>query len=372
MSISLNSLEDMQAPSSWPTVDSTATTPSPLGTFALSVALVSPTDSSRRAIAATLTSLGCTVTRGCAFYPAIDSLPRLLEERHDVILVELDSDPERALEVVENICANSSITAMVYSEKASADMVVRCMRAGAREFLIQPITAEAISAAFIRSSARRPAASPLKQRLGKLLIFAGAKGGSGVTTAASNFAVSLAHDSGSSTILIDLNMPFGNAALDLGLTPRYCAADALNNFARLDSNYLATLLTKHSSGLSVLAAADKFAAVPALEGAVEKLLSVARQQFDYVVIDAGSRFDSHTKSLFEAGATVYLVLQVGVSELRNAHRLVSEFFKPLNVNLEIVLNRFSPRTLSIDERSIEKALTVPAKWKIRFAGSSTV
>ena len=57
------------------------------------------------------------------------------------------------------------------------------------------------------------------------------------------------------------------------------------------------------------------------------------------------------------------MLQVSIAELRNANRLISELLRTSGVKLEVVLNRFAPRTLSIDE-TIEKALTMPVKWKI--------
>ena len=58
------------------------------------------------------------------------------------------------------------------------------------------------------------------------------------------------------------------------------------------------------------------------------------------------------------------MLQVGVSELRNANRLITELFKASGAKLEVVLNRFTSRALSIDEASITKALTMPAAWKV--------
>lgn len=343
---------------------STSMPPDALGNVILSVALIGPTDSRRKSLAAALASLHGSVTREFAFYPEMDDVPRLLEAEYDVVIVELDSNPEYALELVENVCGNSSVTVMVYSEQVFPEMLVRCMRAGAREFLTQPITASTIAEAMVRASVRRPAMRSVKKPTGKLMVFVGAKGGSGVTTVASNFAVSLARESGRNTALIDLNLPFGNAALDLGLTPQYSTANALLNANRLDANYLSTLWTKHHSGLSVLAAPDKFANVPATDEAVERLLSVARQEFEYVVVDAGSKFDSISKSLFGLGAIVYLVLQVSITELRNANRLITDLFKSPSITLEVVLNRFSPRTLSIDETSITKALTMPPNWKI--------
>jgi pilus assembly protein CpaE len=68
--------------------------------------------------------------------------------------------------------------------------------------------------------------------------------------------------------------------------------------------------------------------------------------------------------LFDEAETVYLVTQVGIAELRNANRLITEYFKGHSRKLQVVLNRFTPRTLSIDEESINRALTKPAEWKI--------
>ena len=101
------------------------------------------------------------------------------------------------------------------------------MRAGAREFLTQPISPSTIAEALVRASVRRPAARPPKKAAGKLMVFTGAKGGSGVTTVATNFAIAVARESGRSTLLIDLDLPLGDAALDLGITAQYSTANAL-------------------------------------------------------------------------------------------------------------------------------------------------
>jgi pilus assembly protein CpaE len=68
--------------------------------------------------------------------------------------------------------------------------------------------------------------------------------------------------------------------------------------------------------------------------------------------------------MLEGAAVVYLVTQVSISELRNSNRLISKFFTLPLPKLEIVLNRFTPNTLGIDEESITKALTMPVTWKI--------
>lgn len=338
--------------------------PDALGTNVLSVALIGPDETGRKAMARALNGPQASVTREFNTYPELDDMPRLLDAGHDIIVVELDTNPEHALDLVEYTCGNSSVTVMVYSSHADSEMLVRCMRAGAREYLTQPVSSGAIAEALVRASVRRPALRTPKKVGGKVLVFAGTKGGAGTTTLAANFAAALAQESNRSTALLDLGFPLGNAALDLGLTTQHSTANALQNADRLDSTFLSRLLTKHSSGLDVLAAPDTYSSASFPEESISKLVSVTRQDFEYVVVDAGSPSGSNFQSLFELATTVYLVTQVSIPELRNANRLIAAFFSKDTSRLEVVLNRYAARAASIDEENIRKALTLEPKWKV--------
>jgi pilus assembly protein CpaE len=338
-----------------------------IGTNVLSIALIGPEERSRIAVAEALVGTTSGIPRQLPFYPDLDQVPKLVELNFDVMILDLDSDPEMALDLVESLCATSSATVMVYSTLADSELMIRCMRAGAREFLTLPFAPGAVAEAMVRAAVRRttirvPPAT--KKPGGKLFVFFGAKGGAGVTTLASNFAISAAHESGRKTLLIDLDLPFGDAALGLGLNAAYSTADALQNFTRLDANFLSRLIVKHDSGLAVLTAPGKVMKAPITAEAVNRLLTVARQEFDSVVVDSGSRLDLTGTALFEPDAIVYLVTQVGISELRNSNRMIAEFFATDFPKLEIVLNRYMPSSLGIDEEHITKALTRRAQWKV--------
>jgi pilus assembly protein CpaE len=338
--------------------------PDALGASVLTIALIGPDQQRRGAVAIALTGLQAGVTREFPTYPELDEIPRMLEDHYDVMIVDLDSNPEYALDLVETICSTGSATVMVYSAKSDSELLVRCMRAGAREFLTQPFAPGTIAEALVRASVRRPSTRPAKKTAGRLFVFLGAKGGSGVTTLACNFAVSLATESNQNTLLIDLHLPLGDAALDLGITAQYSTVNALQNASRLDSNFLSKLLTKHSSGLSVLAAPGKFTPDKSTHDDIDKLLAVARQDFEYIVVDAGTRLDLADSTLFDQATGIYLITQVSIPELRNSNRLVSEFFVKSAAKLEIVLNRYTPRSLGVDEEHITKALTRPATWRV--------
>ena len=339
--------------------------PDSLGGDMLSIALIGPDEERRKAAATALAGCqGGEIREFSSYPPSLDDVPKLLEQHYDVIIIDLDSNPEYALELVESICAKGTATVMVYSVKADSELLVHCMRAGAREFLTLPFSQSTMAEALVRASARRPAMRLPKKASGRLLVFLGAKGGDGATTLACNFAVSLAKESGQSTLLIDLDLPLGDAGLNLGVVAEYSTINALQNSARLDSSFLSKLLVKHSSGVSVLAAPGKFPTYEASTDAIDRLVAVARQDFENVVVDMGSRLDLMGTSLFKDGSTVYLVIQAGIAGLRNSNRLITQFFSTGIPKLEIVLNRFEPRTMGVAEDQITKALTRPAQWKI--------
>lgn len=332
---------------------------------ALSVFLIVPDNERRHAIAKALSGTQAHIGGELAAYPRIDDLAQISGADYDVIVVDLDPDPEAALDVVENVCAaNATVTVMIYAAHASSEMLVRCMRAGAREFLSEPLQPGAVAEALVRASVRREEVGRTKKTAGKLFVFAGAKGGCGVTTLATNFALSLAKEAGK-VLLVDLDLHLGDAALSLGVASKFSAADALENTNRLDLDFLSAMLAKHQAGLSVLAGADAVSNVHPTKDAVGRLLQVAREGFDYVVVDAGAKPADLSETLFEAATAVYLVTQLGIPDLRNANRLIARYFSgPGARKLEVVLNRFQARSAEIDDAAITKALTQPAKWKV--------
>jgi pilus assembly protein CpaE len=337
------------------------------GNGPLSIALIGP-DERRRKEAATALMLcdDAEVREFTDYPPTLEDVPRLLEQRHEAIIIDLDSKPEYALELVESICSHSAATVMVYSSQPDPALLVRCMRAGAREFLSPPFAHATMAEALVRAAGRRTAVRQpaARKTRGRLLVFLGAKGGAGVTTLACNFAVALAQESGQSTLLVDLDLPLGDAALNLGIVTEYSTINALQDADRLDASFLNKLIIKHSSGVSVLAAPGKFPQFHASNEAIDKLMNVARQEFENVVVDVGARLDLTDSALFRDAYTIYLVTQAGIPELRNSNRLISQFFNVGSPKLEIVINRYEPRALGVSDETITKALTRPANWKI--------
>jgi pilus assembly protein CpaE len=347
--------------------------PDSLGAEPLSIAVISPDDARRNAAILALDKFPNGRIREFISYPPdIESVTRMLKKSFDVVIIDLDSDPEYTLELVENICDDGSTNVIVFSEKVDPALMVRCLRAGAREYLHTPITPTAMTEALVRAWSRRLDAAPevvaqpeVRQLAdGKLLVFLGAKGGSGVTTLATSYAVSLAELSRKRTLLIDLNLPLGDAALNLGIKNLYSTVNAFENADRLDAHFLSSLLTQHKSGLWVLAGPSEMNPFHPTDEALGTLLKVALQDYEYVVLDAGSKTDLQRAIRLDESVTMYLVTQVGIPELRNANRLIKQIPIDGGPTLEIVVNRFDSGSQGIEEAHIAQALTRSIRWKI--------
>ena len=336
----------------------------PVGNTKVSVVLIAPDEKRRREIAEAMCGTQAVILRELSEYPAGDVLSKLVKTGCDVIIVDLDGGVGRGVDLIGEICGrNVSVTVMACSSGHEADVVIRSMRAGAREFLTLPLATATVAEAFVRAAARRQ--NVALERAGKILVFQGTKGGVGATTLAINFAVALTRENVGSVVLVDLHPQLGEIALGLGITPRFSITDALDNSLRLDADFLSTLLVKHESGLMVLGSSDLYGTLPYRVRDTEQLLRILREEFAFVVVDAGSCSGNTPDPLFQLANTIYLITEINLPALRNGRRLITWLEAKEGMRtLEVVLNRFNSREVEIDAECTAKALSRPVDWKI--------
>jgi pilus assembly protein CpaE len=150
----------------------------------------------------------------------------------------------------------------------------------------------------------------------------------------------------------------GEVALFLGVRPRFTVLDAIENLHRLDKDFLKELVSKHKSGLDILAGSEQFERPGNQDaGAIEELLRVLTRMYDYVVIDAGNVIGTCVASVLYGADTIFLVTNPDVPSIRNAQRLVDRV-RQLGAGSErvkVLLNRASDQIL-IAPKQIETAL----------------
>jgi pilus assembly protein CpaE len=161
------------------------------------------------------------------------------------------------------------------------------------------------------------AATPVA--LGRIVAVVGPKGGSGKTMTSTNLGCSLAR-AGKRTLLIDLDLEFGDCAIVLGLAPERTVFDLMIAPGMLDEEKLRGYVTRHEpSGLDVLIAParpDQAEAVTA--DRIEQLFNVARHLYDFIVVDSAPAFSPGVIATVDAADEVVILASMDVPSLKDA------------------------------------------------------
>ena len=231
-------------------------------------------------------------------------------------------------------------------------LMLEAMRAGVTECITE-IDRGDLEAAITRLIAQR--ASPVA---GEVFVFVGAKGGVGATTAAVNIGTALSRIA--STLVIDLHLEGGDAALFLGADPHFSVIDALENTHRLDVAYFRGLVTPSKAGPDLLASADRMALSVADASRVRSLIEFASHHYRYTVIDV-PRTDSGVLDALEGVASIVVVANQELATIRSASRIANALrLRYGKERVSVVLSR-PDRLAEIGQEDLETAVGSPVK-----------
>ena len=233
-------------------------------------------------------------------------------------------------------------------------LMLEAMRAGVNECLTGAVTLDELRNALERIAALRSAAPK-----GEVFAVVGAKGGVGATTVAVNLATMLAKLRPGSTLLIDLHLACGDAALFLAAEPRFSVLDALANAHRLDAALLKGLVAPTASGVHLLASADKpFAAVDAAR--LQQLIELAASQYAYVVVDA-ARTDAAVLEALAPASAIIVVANQEVATVRSAGRVAETLQRRYGRDrVNVVVTRYDHRA-EIGQHDVEQVVGGPVR-----------
>jgi pilus assembly protein CpaE len=155
-----------------------------------------------------------------------------------------------------------------------------------------------------------------------VFAFVGGKGGIGTTTLAVNVATSLAQKRQPSVLLVDLHVAYGDAALFLGVEPRFSVADAIENLERIDEAFLRSLVAHTKLGLDVLASSDRALLGHVEARAIRTLIDCASRHYRHVVLDV-PRSDSAILDSLELVNPIVVVANQELSTVRSAARMAA-------------------------------------------------
>ena len=292
------------------------------------------------------------------------------KERPDLLIFELSEKFDEEFKLLESLLASNAMgEVFVTSLTHDTDLLLKAMRAGAKEFLSQPLNELEVKTALTAFKKRmQQSSSKEPDRNGQIIHLIGAKGGVGTTTVAVNLAMTLAEKKNAGSVaLVDLNTVFGEIPLFLSVKPTYHWGQIAKNVERLDSTFLLNAMAKHASGVHILPSPSYLNGhPPATVDIMERLLSAMKQTFDFIVVDGGQSLDSPALKAIEMADKVLLITLLSLPCLHNTKNLLKSLAGVGAVQkdrLRLVINRYLKKSdLSLKEA--EESIQNEIFWNI--------
>jgi len=282
----------------------------------------------------------------------------------DATLVMINGNEEAALSFLQSQSLNSPRpTLLALLTVRSPGLIKRALRSGADEILFMPLDPGEATSALLKVSEAR---WRTERREGGIVIsVASLVGGVGVTSLAANLALAL-ESLHQRVALVDLDLQTGGLAVFLNLDPEVTIMPLVRLDHKLDSIQLESALTKHQSGVYLLAAPRRIEESELVSDiTVGTVLDLIRQLFDYVIVDCGDHVDENGVAAWERSDHLFYVLNQSIAAARCAWRFVDLFERLGLTTLEprFILDRYNP-SHPLTEKAIEATLAKSIYAKI--------
>ena len=333
----------------------------------LRLAIVDPSDSQREALKNMLLGLDMIwLEAECSRYEFFADV--VAQTNPDIGLVAIDADPQKALDLVTRLgAASPDCAVLVISSSNDGGLILQALRAGAKEFLTQPVRIEELLAALGRISQRRLGHGENHPRGSQVIAVAGAIGGVGTTSLAVNLGCILAKDPQNSVVLMDLDLCLGDADVFLDTIPDYTLVDVAQNVTRLDFTLLKRSLTKHASGLYLLPRPVQLEDIALITpDDVQRVIGLLKATFSHMVLDLSKGYTAVDLVALEMASQILLVTQLDLPCLRNVVRLMMSFgnMEGFADKVKIIVNRVGLESGQITLKKAEETIGKDIFWQL--------
>jgi pilus assembly protein CpaE len=328
--------------------------------------VVDPQPISRETLKEVIAHLGSFwLAESCDRYEAAQKA--VAEHMPHLVVVSLDADPERALATIQSLAQSPAPPAILpVSKQRDGDMLLRLMRAGAREFLSLPLVVQE----FLDAVNRLVHANPESiggSGVSSVVAITGAMGGVGTTSVAVQLATAISKHTDQSVALLDFDMLSGAVDTCLDLVPDRTISEIAQSAERLDLTLLKRSLFKHPSGVHILPRPAALEEVPHLDpDAIRQVVNLLKASFSLVLIDTSKGLQPWDLIALELAETVLLVVQLDVICLRNTARLLQLFRQSEGMleRMKVVSNRADSPKCEISKKKAEEIIGLPISFEI--------
>jgi pilus assembly protein CpaE len=295
------------------------------------------------------------------------------EAKPDVILMDINMPDMDGIAATEGVRKKLPyVQVIILSVQRNPEYMRRAMLAGARDFITKPPVYDELSAAihragvmaqeekvkFAQTALNAPGSGVTAylssdNTYGKIIVVYSPKGGTGATTIAVNLAVAFRQDN-KKVVIVDGDLQYGDVSVFLNETPKNTIMDLSPRIEELDADLIAEFLATHAaSGVKILPPPPTPDLADQIDsGQFSKLLSLLRENNDYIIVDSSSHLSEPVQVALEIADAIVLVTTPEIPSIKNCNLFLS-LIDAGGINRErvlFVMNRYDQRRSIAPER----------------------
>jgi pilus assembly protein CpaE len=292
------------------------------------------------------------------------ALAQMRDAHFDLVIIPVDDiSPAELVSLEREIRRDPNTSVIATSYSAEPDLIVRAMRAGIHEFLVNPPKPEELAGSVERLMRRTRA----ETEQGDLIAVYSGKGGLGSTSIAVNLAQAFASIRKDSRVaVVDLVVTGGDVRVFLNLKPTYDISHLLAKGSQIDAELLNSVLTPCPGGVWALPTGDSPEDQDMFDSAaVGSVLTLLRHHFAVTVVDCEHHLSEGTLAALDAADRIVLVTQLTVPSLRSTQRslAVCRRLGYDDAKLCVVVNRYQSGDV-LPVKDAEDLLQTQIYWKL--------
>jgi len=240
---------------------------------------------------------------------------------------------------------------------------------GISQYFVSTVSNDELKAAIVDAFADKSASAKCRT-----LAFSGLRGGVGSSVLSHNVASSLANLYDEDVIVVDLDIPFGTAALSFNIQPQKTIVDAIAQSESIDETLLMRYLESGNKNVSLLCAPGHLnSGVEINDRSLEMVLNVVKQMASYVILDVPHMWNSWVQDVLVDADEAIIVGTPDLYNLRDGKN-VFEFLSPnrgMDAPTRLVLNKIGEaKKGEISNKEFKDVLDVSPTVSVPFDADS--
>ena len=288
-------------------------------------------------------------------YPDAQLFHEMAADPPVLVLIEVSDPPEPAMDAIQT-CARTmhGVPVMAVLRKNDPEFILRCLRLGASEFLLQPVTQTQMKAACDRVLQLRRGG--LSRSGGRVYCAIPVKGACGATTIAANLPFVIRRNGFEKVLLCDMDPVTGTVSFQMKMKSPYSFVDAISHRDGLDADMWKGLVATHN-GVDVLLAPERPGDVSEGISELGGLVDFFRSQYEAILLDTGNPYSPWTMELANLADEIVLVTTNELTALRSAQRVLANFGRERvdRSKVKLIVNRYNTE-IGLNQEAIETAL----------------